>query len=142
MTVKQYLFQVQEAKKKLLETQNLINDKRSLLTSISASTEGERVQSSASKDKIASILADILDREKELELDVQGDLNLERKITNEINEIDIPKYREVLFWRYIGGKKFDDIERIIGKSRRHTNRIHGEALLEFKRKYEEYFKNT
>lgn len=143
MTTKDYLNQIRDAKSKIARAQERINEKRNLLTSISVSTENEHVQSSSDPDKIAVMIADILDMESELQVVVNESLQLEREIAHQIDTIEDWRLRELLHWRYVCCKTFDNIayERM-HITFRYALMLHKKALRAFEERYGEYYKTV
>lgn len=135
MTVKQYLNQIQDCRKRIKEKQEQIEQKRSLVESITASTNDVKVQSSGDYDKMAAAVANIVDMESELQVMINEYIATEKVISAQIDAVDRPLEREVLHWRYVCGKTFEETSVIIGKTYRHTTRIHGIALKNFREKY-------
>ena len=135
MTVKQYLNQIQDCRKRIREKQEQIEQKRSLAESITASANDVKVQSSGDYDKMAAAVANIVDMESELQAMINEYLATEKVISAQIDAVDRPLEREVLHWRYVCGKTFEETSVIIGKTYRHTTRIHGLALKNFREKY-------
>ena len=135
MTVKQYLNQIQDCRKRIKEKQEQIEQKRILAESITAGSNDVKVQSSGDYDKMASAVANIVDMESELQVMINEYLATEKVISAQIDAMDRPLEREVLHWRYVCGKTFEETSVIIGKTYRHTTRIHGLALKNFREKY-------
>ena len=135
MTVKQYLNQIQDCRKRIKEKQEQIEQKRILAESITASANDVKVQSSGDYDKMAAAVANIVDMESELQVMINEYLAAEKVISAQIDAVDRPLEREVLHWRYVCGKTFEETSVIIGKTYRHTTRIHGLALKNFREKY-------
>lgn len=142
MTTKQYLNQIRNARKDVEKLQSQITNKRELLTSISVNSSDVRVQSSSDPDKVASMVATILDMESELKDYVYRLITLERKISREIEEVEGQKYRDVLFWRYVQGYTFEKTADTMAYSYMQTIRIHGEALLEFEKLFGDRYKTS
>lgn len=135
MTVKQYLNQIQDCRKRIKEKQEQIEQKRILAESITAGANDVKVQSSGDYDKMAAAVANIVDMEAELQVMINEYLATEKVISAQIDAVDRPLEREVLHWRYVCGKTFEETSVIIGKTYRHTTRIHGLALKNFREKY-------
>lgn len=57
------------------------------------------------------------------------------KIISEIESLDNPKHVQLLVERYVHYKTFDDVAVAIGLSYDRTIHMHGEALLEFRKKH-------
>lgn len=135
MTVKQYLNQIQDCRKRIREKQEQIEQKRILTESITAGANDVKVQSSGDYDKMAAAVANIVDMESELQVMISEYIATEKVISAQIDAVDRPLEREVLHWRYVCGKTFEETSVIIGKTYRHTTRIHGLALKNFREKY-------
>lgn len=135
MTVKQYLNQIQDCRKRIKEKQEQIEQKRILAESITVGVNDVKVQSSGDYDKMAAAVANIVDMEAELQVMINEYIATEKVISAQIDAVDRPLEREVLHWRYVCGKTFEETSVIIGKTYRHTTRIHGLALKNFREKY-------
>lgn len=135
MTVKQYLNQIQDCRKRIKEKQEQIEQKRILAESITVGVNDVKVQSSGDYGKMASAVANIVDMEAELQVMINEYIATEKVISAQIDAVDRPLEREVLHWRYVCGKTFEETSVIIGKTYRHTTRIHGLALKNFREKY-------
>ena len=135
LTVKQYLNQIQDCRKRIREKQEQIEQKRILTESITAGANDVKVQSSGDYDKMAAAVANIVDMESELQVMISEYIATEKVISAQIDAVDRPLEREVLHWRYVCGKTFEETSVIIGKTYRHTTRIHGLALKNFREKY-------
>ena len=135
LTVKQYLNQIQDCRKRIREKQEQIEQKRILTESITAGANDVKVQSSGDYDKMAAAVANIVDMESELQVMISEYIATEKVISAQIDAVDRPLEREALHWRYVCGKTFEETSVIIGKTYRHTTRIHGLALKNFREKY-------
>lgn len=136
MNAKEYLGQIKSLKNEIYKKQDQINSLRDTMVSITSSTDDVRVQSSSDPDKIAAIVADILELESELQVLVHKYCEKERIISRQIDGLENPKHRDVLYWRYVKAEPFERIaDQRIGLCWRQTIRIHGKALLKFSEKY-------
>lgn len=142
MTTKEYLMQVPKMKRAIEGKAEQINSLRSTLTSISVGSNDIRVQSSSDPDKMASMIANILDREAELEADMKEYLAKQRLIASQIDSLDNVTYRSVLNDKYICDLTFEKIAVATSKTWRHIIRIHGRALSEFEKKFGETYKKS
>ena len=114
---------------------------RNMLTSISVRTDDERVQSSSDPDKIGSMISDILDRESELKTLVEAFLRKEKEISEQIDSMENSRQREILHWRYIECLPLEKVAvNYMEISFRHATRIHGQALIEFEKKFGKNYK--
>ena len=136
MTTKQYLNQIQEMKGLIDDKYKQINEMRDEMTRVSAvRIKDINVQGSGDPDPMASSVAALVDRERELNALIENYIQLQRVLSAQIDAIKKTKLREVLQCRYIHGMTFESTATSINKSWRQTIRIHGSALQEFERKY-------
>ena len=141
MTTKEYLWQIKDMKRRVAEKQSEIDSMRNMLTSISVRTDDERVQSSSDPDKIGSMISDILDRESELKTLVEAFLRKEKEISEQIDSMENSRQRESLHWRYIECLPLEKVAvNYMEISFRHATRIHGQALIEFDKKFGKNYK--
>ena len=141
MTTKEYLSQIKGMRKTISQKQEEINKLRSMLTSISVNTEDERVKASSDPDKIGSMIANILERESELESEIKEYVNTERVISAQIDGVGKWRCREILHWRYIENETFENISaNRMDCTFRHAVRLHGQALKEFEKQYGNMYK--
>ena len=141
MTTKEYLWQIKDMKRRVAEKQSEIDSMRNMLTSISVRTDDERVQSSSDPDKIGSMISDILDRESELKVLVEAFLRKEKEISEQIDSMENSRQREILHWRYVECLPLEKVAvNYMEISFRHATRIHGQALIEFEKKFGKNYK--
>ena len=140
MTTKDYLNQLRNMKNAIIRSQERIDEKRNMLTSISVKTSDERVQSSSNPDKMAMMISDILDSEAELQVYIRDCMQKEREISHQIESIEDWRYREILYWRYVIGETFEKIAvNRMNLTFRHVMRLHKQALKDFEDKYRNYY---
>ena len=140
MTTKEYLLQVRRLRKCVDDKIENINILRSKLTSISVNTSDINVQSSSDPDKLGAMIADILERESELQPVLTKYLNMERTISAQIDGMENPTYRHLLYSKYINDLTFEKIAVGMDRNWRHVIRMHGKALAEFEKKYGENYR--
>lgn len=127
-----------EAKQFLKQYQNILTDIRNLeaqkqelenlATGITVSTDGERIQSSGRKDRIAELAVMIADAERDIvERRTQAFHKL-REIEEVIRQIPHERQQRILHMRYIERKKWEEIAVSLGTDYRWTLRLHGRAL--------------
>lgn len=140
MTTKDYLNQLRNMKNAIIRSQERIDEKRNMLTSISVKTSDERVQSSSNPDKMAMMISDILDSEAELQVYIRDCMQKEREISQQIESLEDWRYREILYWRYVIGEPFEKIAvNRMNLTFRHVMRLHKQAIKEFESKYRNYY---
>ena len=140
MTTKEYLWQIKDTKNRVKEKQAQIDSMRSALVNISPKVSDERVSSSSDPDKMGTMIANILERESELKERIEIFLAKEKEISNQIDSLPNFRQREVLHWRYVEDKKFEDIAvNCMDISFRHVMRLHKKALRSFEEIYGELY---
>lgn len=135
MTAKQYLRQLTNLELNIRILSEEIEERRSRLTSTAAPILGDRVQTSP-KDVFASMMAALADKEV-----AQADLILiyEQKrdeIVTQILGLDDALQGRVLYERYVQRKRWEVIADGMHYSIQRIFQIHGNALVEFARKYD------
>lgn len=135
MTAKQYLRQLTNLELNIRILSEEIEERRSRLTSTAAPILGDRVQTSP-KDVFASMMAALADKEV-----AQADLilvyeQMREEIVSQILGLDDAVQGRVLYERYVQCKCWDVIADGMHYSIQRIFQIHGNALVEFARKYD------
>lgn len=135
MTTKQYLNQIDRINRMINNKLAEIYQLKTMVCSISVSANEDKVQSSSDKDKLGSAVAKIVDLENEINKAIDVYVDKKEKIVAQIDSVkDIMEY-QVLFSRYIEHKTFEQIAEDNDYSVRQILRIHGNALVEFEKKF-------
>lgn len=135
MTTKQYLNQIARINRMINNKLAEIYQLKTMVCSISVSANEDKVQSSSDKDKLGSSVAKIVDLENEINKAIDVYVDKKERIVSQIDSIkDIMEY-QVLFSRYIEYKTFEQIAEDNNYSVRQILRIHGNALVEFEKKF-------
>ena len=135
MTTKQYLNQIDRINRMINNKLAEIYQLKTMVCSISVSANEDKVQSSSDKDKLGSAVAKIVDLENEINKAIDIYVDKKERIVSQIDSIkDIMEY-QVLFSRYIEHKTFEQIAEDNDYSVRQILRIHGNALVEFEKKF-------
>lgn len=127
MKAKDYLKQIEK-----LDTliQNKLAEKarwKDIALGITTNTEGERVQSSGSQQKMADAINRCIDIEREIDSFVDSMVDLKKEIIQTIEELNPTEY-DVLHKRYIQNMTFDEIAETKRKSKSWATTVHGRAL--------------
>lgn len=131
MTTEKYLSQAVRFERMIKNKFSEMTRYQDLITSVSVSTEGERVQSSGSKDKIGEFASRIIDMQNEIQaLTVKRDM-----IINQIEGIENPDLYQVLYSKYVDGMNLYEIKDVIHCSKTQVYRVHEKAIAEFEAKY-------
>lgn len=135
MTTKEYLMQIKRMEKIIDNKLSELYRLRQLVSSISISTDGERVMSSGSMDKMGDSVAKIVDLEYSVAGTISQYTELRQKIISQIDSLKNYEYYSVLFSRYVSNNEFWKIADEMGYSERQVFRIHGNALKEFEKMF-------
>ena len=88
----------------------------------------DKVQTSLTGDKLAKIIADIDDLERQYADTIQDLVEKVKKITRKIESMENEQYKQILFNRYVESETWEKIAVDMNYSFRHILRLHGEAL--------------
>ena len=133
MTAKEFL-------KELIDIDNLIDCKleqivelRSSLISIGCATDDERVQASLKGDKMAGMIAKIMELEELVNDDIDKLTEYKLQARELIEGLENNVEKIVLYKRYFECKPFEQIAVECNYSWRQIHRIHGNALINLDR---------
>ena len=93
----------------------------------STNSEGERVQSSGSKQKMADAVARYVDIESEINAEIDKLANVRREIVLTIEALPVDEY-DMLYQVYVNCKELQDVATDMDKSYSWATTIHGRAL--------------
>lgn len=135
MTTKQYLGQIDRLDKIIKNKLTEIYQLKTMACNIVVSNESERVQTSGNQERMASTVAKIVDREREI--DELTDLLIDKKelIISQIEGIEDNNQYQILFSYFVKGSGFTDISKELCYTRMHVSRLFDDALAEFEKKY-------
>ena len=94
---------------------------------VTGSTEGERVQSSGSKQKMADAIDEYTDIKAEIKQEIADAEEIQREIKKTIKELKEAEY-DVLHKVYIQGMEFKEVALSKNKSVSWATSVHGNAL--------------
>lgn len=100
---------------------------RGVALGITARSEGERVQSSGSKQTMADALNRVVDLQAEINGLIDRLVDQKKEIISTIEQLNATEY-DVLHKRYVQGMTFDEIGAAKGKSKSWATTVHGRAL--------------
>ena len=100
---------------------------RDVALGITTNTEGERVRSSGSQQKMADAVNKVIDLQAEINCMIDSLINLKQEIIRSIEQLSATEY-DVLHKRYIQGMTFDEIGVAKHKSKSWATTVHGRAL--------------
>ena len=126
---KSFLSQVKkldlQIKNKLIEKQQW----KDIALGITANMEGERVQSSSPKSKMASAVEKIVDMEAEINALIDKLIDTKKDVIKTIESLDSTCEYQVVHLKYIQDKTFEEIAEEMNRSYSAITTIHGRALV-------------
>lgn len=127
MKAKEYLLQVEKLNKVI--TNKLIEKEQwqTIAMSTTACSNGERVQSSSSQQKMADAVARYVDIEKEIDAYIDRLVDLKQEIIKTIECLNAIEY-DLLHKVYIQGKTLDEVADDEERSYSWAATVHGRAL--------------
>jgi DNA-directed RNA polymerase specialized sigma24 family protein len=123
----EYLRQLKEIDGDIL---NMIADAerwRLIAMGTTARSEGDRVQSSGSQQRMADAVCEYISIEEDIKHELGVLANKRKEIIGTINMLPYTK-RNVLHKRYVQDRSFDEISLLCDKSRSWVTSVHGRAL--------------
>lgn len=131
---KEYLRQLRRLELYIEQRQEELNRLRELI-GCHAIDYGDRVQTSPSADSIPNEVIRRAELEADISRKIERFLQLKHKIINEIQSLDNAVYVNILHKRYVEYKSLEEIAVEMNYSYIHIKRLHGYALLEFKKRF-------
>lgn len=125
---KKFLSEYGRLRLKIIRLKSEVEEIRSEAESLSAWTDGDRVQSSMQPDKLGAVVARLVDKENET-LDVINEyINRMNEIDRMLDQIEDPKLALILELKYKRGYIWDQVADEMHYNRRWVQRLHGRAL--------------
>lgn len=133
MTAKEYLSEVQRVKIIIEQKREKIKEYRHTVTSLqSVRLDVVKVQGGNNCiDRIGGTVSKIVDLETEVENDILNLVNFQDEITKQIQEMKNPNHVQLLYKRYIEGKKLLTIAEEMNYTDQYIREMHGKALKAF-----------
>lgn len=135
MTTKEYLNQIECLDKMITNKLSEIYQLKIMACSITVSGDSERVQTSGNQDKLGSVIAKIVDLERETDELVDSLVDKRKEILRQIDNMKNIDHYDVLHKHYVERRTFQDIADSENWSIRQVFNIHGRALQEFEKMY-------
>lgn len=123
----EYLEQVDKLNAMIENKMAEVKQWRDVALGITTNTEGERVQSSGSQQKMADAINRVIDLQAEINSMIDRLIDLKQEIIKTIELLNATEY-DVLHKRYIQGMTFDEIGAAKHKSKSWATTVHGRAL--------------
>lgn len=131
---KQYLNQISRLEMQIKNKLEEISRLRIMSDGISGISDGDKVQTSGSKDKMSNIVSKIVDMEREI------DEMIDKRclIIEQIEKMENNKYYDILTQIYVTQKDLKVIAFEKKRGYRHIQRLRDNALEEFERLYGDF----
>lgn len=143
METKTYLSQISRLDRQIQNKLSEIYQLKTMACSVTVSNDGEKVQTSGDKDRLGSVVAKIVDLERETDKLVDSVVEKRSRIIEQIDGIENEDFYHVLSLRYVGKNTFENIAKSTHWSLRKVFTLHDQALQEFERLYGyEYLENV
>jgi len=127
MKAKDYLMQVKKIDK-LIENKLIEKEQwYSIAIGTTTASDGDRVQSSGSQQKMADVVCKIIDLQEEINRLVDMYVNTKQGVIKTIEHLPADEY-DVLHKRYIQNKTLMEIADIYGKSYKWVKTVHGSGI--------------
>lgn len=123
----EYLEQVDKLNAMIENKAAEVKQWRDVALGITTNTEGERVQSSGSQQKMSDAIDRVVDLQAEINSMIDRLIGLKQEIIKTIELLNATEY-DVLHKRYIQGMTFDEIGAVKNKSKSWATTVHGRAL--------------
>lgn len=134
MSAKQYLKRIRSLDKQILAHLEQITVQRALATKVvSVLQDAPQSHSGYYGDRLANIVAEIVDMEEQLQKDLEEYINLKSKVIMQINSMEDGRLKLVLYHRYLNQKTWEDIACDLNCSVQWVHALHGQALQEFEK---------
>ena len=128
MDVRIFLNQVRkldlQIKNKLIEKQQW----KQIALGITANMDGERVQSSGGKSKMADAIEKCVDMEQEIDSLIDRLIDIKKEVIQTIEQLDSPTEYDLLHLKYIQFMTFEEIAEYYGREYTTITTAHGRAL--------------
>ena len=138
---KDYLLQIRK-----LDT--LINNKiaevehwKAVACGVGTFSEGERVQSSGNKQKMAAAVERYIDIQAEITADIDKLIDLKQEVIKTIEKLSVAEY-DLLHKVYVQGWSLDMVAEFKDRSRSWADTVHGRALVSLQRVLNERKENN
>lgn len=127
MKAKTFVNQIRKMDKLIENKLYEIEHWKSVAMGISSHSNGERVQASGNKEKMADAVGKYIDMEKELNEDIDVLVFKKREVIETIEKLNYTEY-DLLHKIYVQNMTFDEVASVYSKSYSWVTALHGRAL--------------
>lgn len=132
MRAKEYLLQIRKLDTLITNKQAEVDHWKAVACGTGAWSDGERVQSSGNKQKMASAVEKYIDVQREITADIDRFIDLKQEVIRTIEVLPAAEY-DLLHKVYVQGRTLDEVADCNDKSRRWADSVHGRALASLQR---------
>lgn len=136
MNAKDYLKQAKKLKERVNQLNEEVKDIESKLGVQGISYDKISMTRSAD-DKMSRYIYKLIDLRDEYIRECERLLEARRDIVSNIQKMDDIRFQQVLYYRYIKEKRWEDIAELMGYDISHIHRLHGGALQDLKMRLNE-----
>jgi DNA-directed RNA polymerase specialized sigma subunit len=129
MKAQEYLFQISKIDKLIENKIAEMEHWKAVATSTTTFSEGDRVQSSGSKQKMADAVCRYLQMEDEINVAIDRLIDMKQEVISTIEQLPSVDEYDVLHKRYVQQNTLQDVANILGMSYSNITTIHGRALV-------------
>ena len=120
--------ELMEVRRLCLKIYQLTREKEVLLGITKKTSSNERVQTSAGNGGIEAVVVERERIQKNIDKTVGLYMNKRQQIIDRIHRTDKEAYIQVLYKRYIEGKKYEEMKREMHYEVSYLKKLHGKAL--------------
>lgn len=135
MTVREYLNQVRRLDREIDEKQEMLGRLRAMAENCSSPKITQMPKTPSGKDKISEIIVKIVDLQNEINIRIDQLIDLKRVIIGQIDGLQNPNHRTILWSRYIMNRSWEQIADKMGYSIQNCYRLHRKSLAAFGQMY-------
>lgn len=131
MTTKEYLSQISRLDRMIKNKLTELSQLKEITYGLSAMPNEERVQTTPNFDKIGTVVAKIIDMEKEIDILVDVFVDLKKEVYQKISMLKSSRHKYILIQKYIKHKSIYAIAEELKMTDRGCKKAHKRALEEF-----------
>lgn len=140
MNAKDYLKQVLLLEEKINQKQMQYKELlRTATLTEAVRYDKEKVQTSLTNDSMSNVVIRYIELQEEINHDIDNFIDIKNKVITEIQALSNAKFVNLLFMRYIQGKKLDEIATSLNYSYQYARELHSRALKAFTKVHPELF---
>lgn len=140
MNAKDYLKQVLLLEEKINQKQMQYKELlRTATLTEAVRYDKEKVQTSLTNDSMSNVVIRYIELQEEINHDIDNFIDIKNKVITEIQALSNVKFVNLLFMRYIQGKKLDEIATSLNYSYQYARELHSRALKAFTKVHPELF---